>query len=176
MSLFVDLLREYLEQRKALNMSRGTLRSNASQIGIFMRWLKDKYGIIKSEDLRSLHIKEYQKHLALKRTTRGHLLLPRSINKAVECVRTFLARLGRDGNLPAKLYESMDYVKVPDLLPRSVLVHEQVRALINAVDEGSPNGYRDRAILELMYTNGMRASSDAGSGRGALSTALKHDR
>jgi len=168
MSLFAELLREYLEQRKALNMSRGTLRANASQIGIFIRWLKDKYGIIKSEELRSLHIKEYQKHLALKRTTKGHLLLPRSINKAVECVRTFLARLGRDGHLPAKLFESMDYVKVPDLLPRSVLVHDQVRALINAVDESSPAGYRDRAILELMYTNGIRASELLGLELGSL--------
>jgi len=158
MSALKKLLDNYIAGRKALNMSPRTLKHNVSHVGIFMRWLKDRHGASKSEELRSIHMQDFQKYLAEKRTTRGHLLLPRSINKSVECVRTFLQHLGRDGYVPVRLFESLDYVKVPDLLPKSVLTHEQVQKLIGSVDEDSPKGYRDKAILELLYTNGIRAS------------------
>jgi integrase/recombinase XerD len=158
MSMLVDLLDSYIANRKALNMSPRTLKTNISNVGMFIRWLRDKHGISKSEELRSAHMQEYQKHLSEKRTSRGHLLMPRSINKSVECVRTFIGCLGKDGYVPPRLHENIDYVKVPDLLPKSVLVHDQVQAMVGSVDEASPNGFRDRSILELMYSNGIRAS------------------
>jgi len=158
MSILIDLLDQYIANRKALNMSPTTLKGNASHISIIARWLREKYGVTRTEELRAFHLREYQKHLADKRTLKGHLLMPRSINKAVECVRTFLQQIGKDGHVPARLYENLDYVKVPDLLPKSVLTHEQVQTLLKSVTESSPQGYRDRSILELMYSNGIRAS------------------
>jgi len=158
MNTIKALLDQYIAGRRALKMSPTTLKGNASQLSIFMRWLKDKYKIVRPEELRTLHLQAYQKHLSEKRTSKGHLLMPRSINKAVECVRTFLEQVGRESYVPARLYEHLDYVKVPNLLPVSVLTHEQVRKMMDMVDESSPQGYRDRAILELMYSSGVRSS------------------
>jgi integrase/recombinase XerD len=47
-------------------------------------------------------------------------------------------------------------VKEPDLLPTSVLTHAQVRRLIGRIPSGTPNGYRDRAMVELLYSSGLR--------------------
>ena len=158
MSTIKELMDEFISGRKARNISPMTLKSNVSQTGIFIRWLAERYSVTKPEELRSLHFHEYQKHLSEKRTSKGHLLMPRSINKAVECVRTFIEYLGRESYVPARLHESIDYVKVPDLLPTSVLLHEQVKKMVECIDDSSPLGYRDRAILEMMYSNGVRAT------------------
>ena len=55
--------------------------------------------------------------------------------------------------MPTKL----EYVKVPRLLPR-VLPHEQIRALLDSIDTTSTAGFRDRSMLELLYSSGQRAS------------------
>jgi site-specific recombinase XerD len=43
-------------------------------------------------------------------------------------------------------------------LPRGILSREEVRRLIEAPDTSSPLGLRDRAILEVFYATGIRAS------------------
>ena len=45
MSILIDLLDQYIANRKALNMSPTTLKGNASHISIIARWLREKYGV-----------------------------------------------------------------------------------------------------------------------------------
>jgi integrase/recombinase XerD len=51
-------------------------------------------------------------------------------------------------------------VKAPKLMKKipRVISEQQVEALLNAPDETTPLGQRDRAILELMYASGLRVS------------------
>lgn len=42
-------------------------------------------------------------------------------------------------------------------MPRSGLTHAQVRKLLHKIDTGTEEGHRNRAILELLYTSGIRA-------------------
>ncbi len=51
-------------------------------------------------------------------------------------------------------------VKAPKLIKKipRVLSEQQVEALLNAPDETTPLGLRDKAILELMYASGLRVS------------------
>jgi integrase/recombinase XerD len=51
--------------------------------------------------------------------------------------------------------------KLPHSIP-SVLSEAQIEALLNAPDEQTPLGLRDRAILELMYATGLRVSELVG--------------
>ncbi|MDG6777449.1 site-specific tyrosine recombinase XerD [Thiomicrorhabdus sp. zzn3] len=47
--------------------------------------------------------------------------------------------------------------KIPKAIPK-VISEQQVDALLDAPDLGTPLGVRDRAILELMYASGLRVS------------------
>jgi integrase/recombinase XerD len=58
------------------------------------------------------------------------------------------------GAVPAA---ALQYVKEPKLLPRA-LQHEQMRKLFHGLDTSRPEGYRDRTMLELLYSSGLRAA------------------
>jgi integrase/recombinase XerD len=51
-------------------------------------------------------------------------------------------------------------LEVPPVLkrPPRPLSEEQIQKLLSAVSDPSPKGYRDRAMLELMYTAGLRVT------------------
>lgn len=151
------LLEEYLESCLALNFSKTTIKTCRNNNRLFLRWLLDKYGICRAEELRSSHLEEYQSHLARKRTAAGLNLKPRSINKRVENMKVFMGYLARGNYVSVRLADAIQYVKVPSLLPTSVLNHEQMRSLLSSIDEHSAAGYRDRTLMELLYTSGIRA-------------------
>ena len=41
-------------------------------------------------------------------------------------------------------------------LPRSIPGHQEIEAIMNSADTGTPLGVRDRAILEVLYSTGVR--------------------
>jgi site-specific recombinase XerD len=72
-------------------------------------------------------------------------------------VRRFLADLHDQGHVSEILVGALEYVKEPKLLPRA-LQHEQMRALLQTIDTTQPEGHRDRTMLELLYSSGLRAA------------------
>ena len=52
--------------------------------------------------------------------------------------------------------DALQLVKEPSLLPTSVLTHAQVKRLLASIPTDDPCGYRDRAMLELLYSSGIR--------------------
>lgn len=54
--------------------------------------------------------------------------------------------------------EDIEFPRMPSRLPRVILTQEEARKLLNAPDLRSPVGYRDKALLELLYATGVRTS------------------
>ena len=84
-----------------------------------------------------------------------------SVTRKVVALRAlfrFLARRGLVARDPALLLAGP---KGHRTLPR-VLRTDQVRALLEAPDAGTPVGLRDRALLELLYGSGARVSEACG--------------
>ncbi len=152
-----DLLHRYVTLLESLNYSPRTIRIRRYNIRAFLTWLDETHGVRTVDVLTSRHLRSWQLMLAQRRTTRGLPLRPRSINKNIESVRAFLEELHRDGQIPSRLVETLVYVKVPQLLPR-VLTHAKIRRLLSRIDTTSPAGFRNRTMLELLYSSGLRAS------------------
>ena len=62
------------------------------------------------------------------------------------------------GHLQRVFLDALTLVKEPNLLPTSVLTHAQVKRLIAVIPTGNPCGYRDRAMMELLYSTGVRVA------------------
>jgi len=149
-------LADYLDYKLALNFSPETMKTVRRNCRAFFRWLVAHYEVTTADRLRKTQLEHWQKHLAAHQTRKGTPLKAKSINKSVESVRGFLKYLVYHGHVPVTLVEALQYVKEPKTLPGSVLTHAEVRKLLRRMDTTTPEGHRDRAMLELLYSSGIR--------------------
>ena len=84
-----------------------------------------------------------------------------SVARTLSAVRSFHRFLLREGVTDRDPAVGVPQPRLPRSLPRPLPV-EDVRRLLEAPDEGSPAGLRDRAILELLYGSGLRISELTG--------------
>lgn len=145
---------EYLEIEK--NCSKLTIRNYKHYLERFSSWLKKNLPKKRMCDIDLRIIKKYrvflsrlsdEKGLTLKRITQGyHVIALRSFLK-------FLAKQDIKTLSPEK-------VELPKSESRSLkfLTTEQVERLLSAPSISTPQGLRDKAILEMLFSTGLRVS------------------
>ena len=84
-----------------------------------------------------------------------------SVARTLSAVRSFHRFLLREGVTDRDPAAAVPLPRLPRSLPRPLPL-EDVRRLLEAPDDGSPIGVRDRAILELLYGSGLRISELTG--------------
>lgn len=80
-----------------------------------------------------------------------------SIARKVAAIKSFYFYLLENREIAGNPTESLEIPPVPKHAPKA-LSDEQIKKLLAAVSDASPKGYRDRAILELLYTAGLRVT------------------
>lgn len=145
---FLEYLR--VERRYA----PGTLRNYAHAMEVLVRFAEsialDDWGALRGDQLQMLIANEHRRGLG-----------PPALRAMLSAFRSFfrfLARNGRIGNNPAAGVRSP---KVRRKLPE-VLDVDEAAALVE-VDAGDPLALRDRAMLELLYSSGLRVSELCGA-------------
>lgn len=81
----------------------------------------------------------------------------RTISRKVSCLRSFCRFLFKEGHMKSNPVLMLSTPKQDKLLP-IFLTEDEVVKLIEAPDESEILGLRDRAILETLYSTGMRVS------------------
>jgi integrase/recombinase XerD len=130
-------------------LTENTLSAYRNDLAGFSVWLTDNHN-----SLASVSTSDVQRYLA-SQFEQGYK--GRSSARLLSALRRFYAWLLRDRRIdqdPTRLLESP---KTERPLPVS-LNEEQVVDLLNAPDTGNDIGYRDRAMLELLYATGLRVS------------------
>ena len=145
-----EALDRYLERlRVTRGLSRHTLRNYRSDLGHFLGWLGE-HGIALPAMVRA----DYRGYLAELRETG---VAEASIRRRASTIKSFVRRLHRDGELASNPLELAATPKATMQLPKS-LSPQQVEALLDAPDRSTPGGLRDRAILDVLYSCGLRIS------------------
>ena len=80
-----------------------------------------------------------------------------SLARRISSLRTFFFFLVRERMVGENLAKLLDAPRIQRNLPE-ILTPEEVERLIATCDGTSPRGLRDRAILELLYSSGLRVS------------------
>ena len=141
----VDRYKQYVLVEKGL--SRQTWTSYLEDIQAFFNHFSDKK---ETKDLKEEDLYEFLKH---------ELSIGHSISTALRrlsCMRNFFLFLKRDGYYTGNIPD-IEAPKKPKYLP-NCLTEEEVEALLNAPDLSTPSGLRDKAMLETMYSSGLRVS------------------
>jgi len=84
-------------------------------------------------------------------------LSPRSIARVISSARGFYKFLLRDGFIKDDPLANILAPQVNQHLPR-FLTEDEIGQLLDAPDTSTPEGVRDRAMLELLYATGLRVS------------------
>jgi len=116
----------------------------------FREWLEglDKATLPGVQSLTRDDILAYQAHLSRR-------LKPRSINRHLSSLKLFFRFLEESAALGANPMDNYPYPRtVPDL--PAMLLPGEVSALLDAPDESHYLGLRDRAMLELLYSSGIK--------------------
>jgi integrase/recombinase XerC len=80
-----------------------------------------------------------------------------SVVRRVSELRSFYAWQVRMDRLTVNPVQAISAPRLPQRLPRPLNV-EEVEALLDVPDPSTPQGQRDRAMLELLYAGGLRVS------------------
>ncbi len=138
----------YLEVER--NVSPYPVRNYTTDLLGFFQFLKAK-GIGSLKDVDKPVLRDYLSHLI----EQG--LVKASIARKLSAIRSFYRYLLREGMVPTSPVATTSSPKLDRRLP-SFLSIEQVVKLLEAPDLATPQGLRDRALLELLYASGLRVS------------------
>jgi integrase/recombinase XerC len=148
MEHLIEAFLRHLELERRL--SKHTVRAYAADLQQWTEFLKSEGMEETPEGVNSKVIRAYLSAMARSGLSR------RTIARRMAAIRAFHKYLRRDRPELSDPTAAVSTPKLPKRLPRPV-PQEQIQALLAAPDQ-SPLGLRDRAILEVLYATGMRAS------------------
>lgn len=135
--------------RHELGLSDASLDAYGRDLSQFLAWCESEQ-LNNPADMTAVHLRSF----AACRHRKG--LNPRSIQRQLSALRRFFKFLRREGRIQGDPTEGVRAPRVKRRLPRPLDV-DQVLALLSIPDEGDL-ATRDRAMLELFYTSGLRVS------------------
>lgn len=145
---------EYLDR---LSTERGlsphTIAAYRHDLDQFLTFC-ERLGLATLGDIDRRAVRRFVAQLSTRRYAR------RSIARKLSSVRAFLADAARRGHIAANPAEGVGQPRRPSTLPKSIPARG-IEAALEAVDDSSPVGLRDRALLELLYGTGLRVSEAA---------------
>jgi len=147
-----DAVSEYLG---ALQAEQGASRNT---LGAYRRDLADFSGYLGGRAISRVAADDVVTYIE---DLRRRGLRPASIARRLSAVRGLYRHLVREGILVRDPTEHVDTPRGARPLPRT-LTRQAAAALVEAPETSGPRGLRDRAILELLYATGMRASECLG--------------
>ena len=150
-----SLADEYIQSLQVRNLAKRTIEARRFMLGKFFIYLAGR-NINHVEELSKGIIQDYQielYHMINKRGRPNGVSYQNSLLSAVKGFTWFLKERDYIVSNPAL---DIPYAKLPKRLPRGVLTATEARKIINEPYTKSIIGYRDRVILEVLYTTGIR--------------------
>ena len=143
-----------------------TIRNYRHYLRRFALWFEAKENESEVTKITQESIHKYRLYLSKFADEKNHLLSKRTQSYHIIALRSFLKWLIKNDHKVISP-EKLDLPKVEDRQVK-FLTGEQVDRLLNAPTLSSINGKRDKAILEVLFSTGLRVSELAGLDRDKL--------
>jgi site-specific recombinase XerD len=126
-----------------------TLTSYAAGVCSFAVYLA-KSGVNDLREVTSTTVRNYQLQL------QGHEYSPWTVMLRLQTLRRFFDHLESSQHILVNPCSGIRCCKLPIRVPKTVLTLEEAQRLLATPDVRKPLGVRDRAILEVFYSSGLR--------------------
>lgn len=147
--------REFADHlRLERSLSKNTISSYCSDLRIFASFLeakgKSSFSDASSEDVDDFISEKFSAGTS-----------PRSQSRMLSTLKAFYKFLKMEGEIPESPMESIDTPKITRRLP-DVLSVEEITRILSTCNLSTYEGIRNRAILEMLYSCGLRVSELTG--------------
>ena len=150
-----ELVEQYLRELAEEEASPHTLRSYRIDLAQFIRFLQQDMGKATLEQVDPLKVRAFMASLRKRGVSKG------TVARKMAALRSFFQFLCRQGLLPWNPARLVATPKLPKPLPSHLTVDQAFQLL--ATPQGQdPLTLRDRAILELFYSSGIRVGELCG--------------
>jgi integrase/recombinase XerD len=150
-------LASFLEWLRTKGYSERTVGNRAEYVTAFILWCEER-GITKPVEVTRPILERYQRWLYHYRKENGQPLSFRSQYSRLSPLRAFFRYLAKQNLLLYNPASELELPKLEKRLPKHVLSASEAEKVINQADITGALGARDRAILETLYSTGMRRS------------------
>ena len=138
-------LSEYIEYLNDIKgYSSNTITSYKNDIKQYLKYLSDK-------NINYYETEEYVKYLNKNKYAKS------SINRKIASINKFYEWCQERNYLKETKYKKIKYIKQEKKLP-DILTSNYINKLLNSLPTENPKNLRDRTIIELLYSSGLRVS------------------
>lgn len=171
---FEELVSEHLAWLEARRYAASTIRSHRRELRRLVDWLEAR-GITEPGQVTLPVLERYRLYLHARRKPDGSPLAWSSQAQSLVAVKGLFRWLTRTKRTASNPAAELELPRRTRRLPRDVLTADEVEQVLAVPDTRKSLGVRDRAILELLYSTGIRRAectnlqlADVELGRGVL--------
>ena len=159
----VHLTGRYLDALRVRHYSERTLRLRHYHLDYFRRWCEQR-GLTRASEISKAVVQQYQTHLyhyrkiGIRPSEKDKPLSIQGQKMQLCGLRGLFGWLARNNFI---LYNPAADIELPrhePSLPRHVLTESEIERVLAVPDCNEPDGLRDRAILETLYSTAIRRS------------------
>jgi integrase/recombinase XerD len=158
---FPLLVSRFGDWMRVKNFAERTVGNRVEQLAGLSVWCAER-GLRRPADVTKPVLERYQRWLYHRRKDDGKPLTFRSQYTALSCARSFFRWLVKQNYLLSNPASEIELPKLEKRLPRYVLTTTEAEAVLMQPDLGTPLGVRDRAMIEVLYSTGIRRMELAG--------------
>ena len=145
----IESYKTYLILEKSL--SSNSVEAYLNDINKLAKYCADKHNIQVPDKVDYDTLKEYLVHVSEIGVTN------RTQARCISSIRSFFKFLVFDGKLENNPTRLLEAPKIGRKLP-NILTVEEIDSMLNAVEMYKPEGQRNKAIIEMLYSCGLRVS------------------
>ena len=156
-SAMAQAVNDYLSAIAAEGFSPYTVAYRTRSLGVLVVWLAER-GISSPGEVTKPVLERYQRSLFHHRKADGNPLSFRTQAAYLVPVKALFKWLARTNRILYNPASELVMPRVERRLPRTVLSIAEAETVLAQADLGEPIGVRDRAIMEVAYSTGLRRS------------------
>ena len=149
------MLARFFDWMRVKNYSEETIVLRQCVLYRFVRWAEER-GVMRPNEVTKPILERYQRYLFHFRKPNGDPISFRTQHGNLSPIRAWFKWLARNNHI---LYNPASELELPKLghrLPKHVLTANEAEQIVAIADVNTNIGLRDRAILETLYSTGIR--------------------
>jgi len=149
------MMHDHLQSLAVKNYSEHTVRNRRVHISFFLQWCKER-GLAEPVEITRPVLERYQRHLFHYRKKNGEPLSFRSQHSCLVPLRVWFRWMTRQNHILHNPASELELPRLGRALPKNIFSADEIEQIMQLCDVNDPLGLRDRAILEVLYSCGVR--------------------